>query len=67
MKWEAKSQSIKPRHYEIKLDPSAGYYLYVYENSKCIRDYLNDSLELALEYALEDFGVPLELWEKIKE
>lgn len=67
MKWKAKSQSTKPRYYEIKHDPSVGYYLYVYENGKCVRDYLNDSLELAMEYAWENFGVPLELWKKTKE
>ena len=67
MKWQAKFQSIKPRHYEIEYDPSVGYYLFVYENGKCIRDYLNDSLELAMEYAWEDFGVPTEVWEKIKD
>lgn len=66
MKWKAKSDSIKTRHYEIKHDPNVGFYLYVFENDKCISDYLQDTLELAMECAWEDFGVPKESWEKVK-
>jgi hypothetical protein len=64
MKWKAKPDSIKNRRYEIKYDPSEGFYFYVFENSKCIHDYLQDTLELAIECACEDFGVPKEAWEK---
>lgn len=38
MKWRANSESFKPRHYEIKHDPFAGFYLYVFENGRCIND-----------------------------
>jgi hypothetical protein len=65
MKWQASSQFLKPRHYEIKNDPSVGFYLYVFEDGKCIRDYLQDTLELAMKYALEDFGVPKDAWKKV--
>ena len=51
MKWKAKSDSIKTRHYEIKHDPNVGFYLYVFENDKCISDYLQYTLELAMEWA----------------
>ncbi len=54
-----------PRHYEIKHDPSVGFYLYVFENGKCIRDDLQDTLELAMECAWEDFEVQKEAWKKV--
>jgi len=66
MKWRANSQSLKPRHYEIKHDPSVGFYLYVFEDGKCIRDYLQDTLELAMECAWEDFGVQKDAWKKVE-
>ena len=65
MKWRANSQSLKPRHYEIKHDPSVGFYLYVFEDGKCIRDYLQDTLELAMESAWKDFGVQKKSWKKV--
>ena len=64
MKWHAISESFKTRHYEIEFDPHVGYYLYVFEGSKCIQDYLQDTLEIAIECALEDFGVPKDASEK---
>lgn len=66
MKWQAKSDLIKSRSYEIKYDYNAGFYLYVFENGKCISDYLQDTLELAMDCAWEDFGVPKEAWEQIE-
>ena len=48
MKWRANADSLQPRCYEIKHDPSAGYFLYVFENGKCVRDELQDSLEGAV-------------------
>lgn len=67
MKWQAKSDSLKSRHYEIKYDPNVGFYFYVFEDGKCIRDYLQDTLELAMECAWEDFGVPIDAWERVEE
>ncbi len=45
-----------------------GYYLYVYEGNKepCIRDYLQDTLEVAKEQALEEFNIPLNAWVQIE-
>jgi hypothetical protein len=43
--------------------PSIGYYLYIYSGDKCIYDYLQDSVEMCKEFALEDFNVPLNSWE----
>ncbi|MDR3624156.1 MAG: hypothetical protein P4L16_03330 [Chlamydiales bacterium] len=66
MKWHAKLDSLTSRHYEIKHDPLVGFYLYVFEDDKCIRDYLQDTLELAMECAWEDFGVPKDAWKKVE-
>ena len=66
MKWIAAANNLKPRRYEIKYDPSAGFYLLVYENDKCIRDHLQDTLEIVMECALEDYGVPKDLWRKVE-
>lgn len=66
MKWRANPESLKLRRYDIKHDPNIGFYLYVFENDKCITDYLQDTLELAMECALEDFGVPKGSWEKVE-
>ncbi len=67
MKWQAKNCSFDSKSYEIKYDLRAGFYLYVFEEGKCVSDYLQDTLELAMECALEDFGVPKEAWEKVKD
>jgi hypothetical protein len=66
MKWRANSQSLKPMHYEIKHDPSIGFYIYLFEDGKCIRDYLQDTLELAMECAWEDFGVQKDARKKVE-
>jgi hypothetical protein len=66
MKWQVKLDSLTSRYYEIKHDPLVGFYLYVFEDGKCIRDYLQDTLELAMECAWEDFGVPKEAWKKVE-
>jgi len=66
MKWRAESESLKPRSYEIKHDPLVGFYLYVFEAGQCIRDHLQDSLEIAFEAALEDYDVPKDAWKKIE-
>lgn len=67
MKWRANSESLKPRLYEIKYDPAAGFYLYVFEDNKCIRDYLQETLEIAMECAWEDYAVPKNAWKKFEE
>lgn len=66
MKWIASSHFPKPMHYEIEHDLVAGFYLYVFENGKCIRDYLQDTLEVAMECARDDFGVTKDAWVKVE-
>jgi hypothetical protein len=39
-----------------------GFYLYVYDGDRCTHDYLQDTITLAQDDALEMFGVPPESW-----
>jgi hypothetical protein len=50
--------------FEIVEDlPEVGFYLYAYDSKgKNTHDYLQDTLQMAKEYAFEEFGVPLESW-----
>ncbi len=45
--------------------PEVGAYLFVYENSKDIYDYLQDSIKDCMEFAEEEFGVPIDSWNEI--
>jgi hypothetical protein len=65
MKYIAEPKNLKSRYFIIKHDPSVGFYLYVYENGQCIRDYLQDTLILAKDMAFEDFQVPHEAWKQL--
>ena len=65
MKLFAEPENLKPRRFVIKQDEAVGFYLYVYENERCIRDHLQDTLELAIEAAFEDYGVPTQSWKEI--
>lgn len=66
MKWSAKSQSLAQQYFEIVYDPAVGYYLYVFNDNKCTHDYLQDTLELAFDSAMEDFGVPKAAWKQVE-
>lgn len=49
----------------IKNDfPEIGTYLYVFEKGKCIADYLQDDSLLCKEFALEKYGVPMDIWQE---
>ncbi len=67
MKWIAQPKNLEPRSFEIKYDPTFGYYLFVFENGKCIRDHLQDTFEIAVESAIEDYDVPEDAWRKVEE
>ena len=41
-----------------------GVYLYIYEDDKCINDYLQNDIKTCKELAFEDFGVPLYSWKE---
>ena len=47
--------------------PEVGWYLYVYEGTKCTHDYLQDTKAIAMSQAEEDFGVPLAGWIEIND
>ena len=61
-KWEADNRL---KRFKIEHDPQAGFYLYVFDGEKCVADYLQDTLELAMLQAEQDFGVPPSSWRKI--
>ena len=43
--------------------PGIGFYFYVYDrNGMCTHDYLQDTLIMTKECALEEFGIPLNAW-----
>ena len=78
MKWYSKYEDSQGRRFIIDEDSDVGFYLYVYEvrgffdkdlkEEGCPRhqqDHLQDTLEMAQEQALEDFGVPLDSWRKV--
>lgn len=47
----------------IEESSEIGFYLNVYDNhNKCITDYLQDTEQMTKEFALEEFGVPLNSW-----
>jgi hypothetical protein len=46
----------------IEHDPAVGWYLYVYQGGECTHDFLQDTLELAVEQAESDFGVSRSAW-----
>jgi hypothetical protein len=65
MKLIAEPDHLRPFRFIIERDEAVGFYLYVYENEYCVRDYLQDTLELAIEMASEDYQVPKEAWKTI--
>lgn len=67
VKWRAEPETLKPRSFEIKHDPSVGFYFFVFKNGQCIRDHLQDSLEIAIEAGFENYGVPKDAWEEVEE
>ena len=42
--------------------PGVGFYLYVYEDGKCTRDYLQDAISICKKVAFENYGVPYNRW-----
>jgi hypothetical protein len=45
--------------------PEVGAYLYVYENGKSVCDYLQNSNKDCIDFALEQFGVPVDSWREM--
>jgi hypothetical protein len=76
MKWVADIKHPKPLHCEIEKQllrsilpgkpDQDGFYLFVYDNGVNTHDYLQDSLEMAMDQALDDFGIPKSAWRKVE-
>ena len=62
MKLVAKHNNLK---FVVEDDlPGIGFYLYVFNSDdRCIADYLQDTEIMVKEFALEEFGVPINLWD----
>jgi len=56
------------RTYLIEEDlPEVGWYLYEFDESgKCVADYLQDSLEVIMAFATEQFSIQKESWHRIE-
>jgi len=51
------------RVFKIEEDyPEVGVYLYVYENEHCIKDYLQNDIDICKAIALEEYSVPIDSW-----
>lgn len=66
MKLLAKPDSCGRREFVIEEDEAVGFYLYVYEDGRCVRDHLQDTLQLAVDSAFEDYQVPKEAWQRVE-
>ena len=54
------------RRFRIEEDfPKVGFYLLIYQNERCVRDDLHNSVKDCMEIAMEDYGVPLINWKEI--
>ncbi len=65
MKWKSTTSPNQSKHFIIVFDQHIGFYLYVYENNKCVSDYLQDTLEYAKEHAWDEYQVPKDSWKEI--
>jgi hypothetical protein len=54
--------SHRGRRFRIERNEPAGFYVYAFDDEHCTHDYLQDTLEMAKECALEEFGVPENAW-----
>ena len=62
MKWAAEPKHLPTHRFVIEHDPAVGFYLYVFDGDRCIRDYLQDTLQFAMSLAHEQFGVSPAEW-----
>jgi hypothetical protein len=67
MKWRAEVRSPEVILLEIEHDPQVGYYLFIWKEGQCIRDELQDTLEIAMQSAEDSYGVARSAWVKVGE
>jgi hypothetical protein len=59
-RWQAEHEE---RSFVIEEDnPDVGFYLYVYDGGRCVRDELQDDIAICKDIALRDYGVPRDQW-----
>ncbi len=63
---------MKAQHNDLQFvieedHPDVGVYLYVYQNGKCVRDFLQNDKATCIAIAFEDYGVPKELWSELSD
>jgi hypothetical protein len=61
---EAEHDGLKFRIEED--NPEVGVYLYVLKNGTCIKDYLQDNIETCKMVALEEYKVPVSIWQEVQ-
>jgi len=63
MEFRILETSYGGRIFKIEEDyPEIGSYLYIYENEKCVKDYLQNDIGTCKQIALKYYGVPLNKW-----
>lgn len=63
MKYQKKISFFNNMKYVLEEDsPEVGWYVLVYEGDLCVKDYLQDNLTMAIDFAYEEFGVPKDSW-----
>jgi hypothetical protein len=66
MEFQKLENNYKGLKFLIEEDyPNVGAYLYIYEGEKCIKDVLQDTIEMCKKVALEEYQVPIKTWRKI--
>jgi len=54
--------------FRIEVDyPEVGAYLYIIENGKYLKDYLQDNIEMCKSLALEEYGISIDSWSLVRE
>jgi hypothetical protein len=52
------AQFENPKRFIIEHDKAVGFYFYIFEGDRCVRDELQDTLEMAIEIAFENYQIP---------
>ena len=45
--------------------PEIGTYLYIFKDEICIKDYLQNNVKECKKFALREYGVPADAWQKV--
>ena len=68
MKFKIFEAQYENKFLKIEEDyPEVGVYLYVFENGKCIKDYLQNDIETCKLIAFEEYNIPQNSWVFVKE